>query len=195
MSKDFIKQILAPRGGSEGLWTEAKSFKESTDQHVLLMQTCLFPSPAQVGGGILNPTALIYVDFYDANKAVFELVLDVLRECCIYSEKTSKKILKPLLKPCSFSQALSMMEKGAVMQDDEGRFFKLDENCLFVWMQSYVVEKGEIVWGWWLLDDFNSISHNDLTTSKWHYTPWFKDGEVDQELTEFCDEILGVGNE
>lgn len=106
-----------------------------------------------------------------------------------------ESMLKCLLQPCSFSQALAMMEKCAVMQDDEGRFFKLDENCLFVWMQSYVVEKDEIVLRWWLVDDLNFITFNDLTTSKWRYTPWLKNGEVDLELRAFCDEILGVGNE
>lgn len=97
--------------------------------------------------------------------------------------------LKCLLQPCSFGQAVVMMEKGAVMKcvDDSfmryvgSDFLSLSSYMLFVYKDKWVHDP--------------SIQFNLLYANDWQYAPWFKDGVVDKEIKDFCDEILGVKND
>ena len=108
-----------------------------------------------------------------------------------------KALLKCLLQPCSFGQAMMMMEKGALVKHLESALiFKLDiQKELFIFKENVSGNGG----GWMEFHDFVEffapLIMDDLTKGCWRYAPWFNDGVVDQDVKDFCYEILGVKND
>lgn len=97
--------------------------------------------------------------------------------------------LKCLLTPCSFGQAMVMMEKGAVVFSDYyNKYCTISAESIGAF--KVFVDFGEGA-SWYSLDTYV----RDLIGSKFRYAPWFKDGVIDQEVKDFCDDILVVKNE
>lgn len=180
---DMICKILAPAASKNGLPYYPRknmSMGEFFELHKKTMEHIIYPSFEQVG-----------LD----NKQY----LSVLRKIrnLLDHPKDSKHVnlIRYLLKPCSFGQAVVMMEKGAVMYSEE-LFFKI-RNSRFC--EGYLDPEYQIKWQ--DLFEFEVFDINCYHTSLFHYTPWVVGSNeqaislINQEVKDFCDDILGVKSE
>lgn len=172
---DMVCKILAPAASKKGLPyypSENMSMGEFFELHEKTMEHIIYPSFEQVG--------------FD-DKGGYLSVLRKIRNILDH-QKGSKHVnlIRYLLKPCSFGQAVVMMEKGAVMKclnDSFMRyvgsdFLSLSHYMLFVYKDKWVHDP--------------TVKFNLLYANDWQYAPWFKNGVVDKEIKDFCDDILGV---
>jgi hypothetical protein len=100
--------------------------------------------------------------------------------------------LKCLLQPCSFGQAVVMMEKGAVMQEKDGDlFFKISNDRM---LEGHWYSEDTIKWQ--DLFEFGAFDISDYFKSLFCYTPWVVGSNeqgvsvINYEFKGFCDEIL-----
>lgn len=176
--KDFlIGKIIAPGAEKLGLPyhpVDGMNIGEFFELHKKTMQHIIYPSFEQVG-----------LD----DKGYLSVLRKIRNLLC--HPKTSKNVnlIKYLLQPCSFGQAVVMMEKGAVMFSHY-----YDQYCKFsdkLMGQFEIFDADFRQCGWISMDTYV----RDLIGSKFQYAPWFNDRVVDQDVKDFCDEILGVKND